>query len=266
VCVFAAAHGEQRSRRRRRHLLSTTSRRRWFSNGYQALASCAGLPRVGLGPPSSALPASPHSALAQIVARSTPDPELSGFRLMPGGAFALDTACSLCGAPSARSTCSTYHVENHETGRHLLRLLRDAAQRGVRVRLLIDDLYTARTDELLLGLTAHPNVEVRLFNPFTVGRARLSTRWLGVLFDFARANRRMHNKLMIADGAIAVAGGRNIGDRYFRRTAGENFIDLDTFAVDAIVPRLAELFDSYWKSPYVFPVQSVASSAQPREA
>ena len=87
--------------------------------------------------------------------------------------------------------------------------------RGVRVRLLLDDLYTGGNDPLLLGLAAHPNVEIRLFNPFMVRPESVGARVAASLFDFGRVNHRMHNKLFIADGAMAVAGGRNIGDEYF---------------------------------------------------
>ena len=133
-----------------------------------------------------------------------------------------------------------YQIDNDETGRYLLRTLRDAAQRGVRVRLLMDDLYTAGEDALLLALAATPNVELRLFNPFPAGRSSLLTPLLGVLLDFNRVHRRMHNKLFIADGAMAaVVGGRNIGNQYFTRSAGANFVDLDTFVIGALLPRLA---------------------------
>ena len=107
-----------------------------------------------------------------------------------------------------------------------------------RVRVLMDDLYTSGEDELLRGFAATPNVELRLFNPFPAGRGSLLARFGASLFDFNRVNRRMHNKLFIADGAMAVAGGRNIGNQSFRRTAGENFIDLDTFVTGALIPRL----------------------------
>ena len=101
-----------------------------------------------------------------------------------------------------------------------MRALRDAAARGVRVRLLLDDLYTGGNDPLLLGLAAHPNVEVRLFNPFMVRYESVAARVAASLFDFGRVNHRMHNKLFIADGAMAVAGGRNIGDEYFMAAPG----------------------------------------------
>jgi len=139
-----------------------------------------------------------------------------------------------------------------------MRMLRDAGQRGVRVRLLIDDLYTAGEDPLLLGLAATPNVEIRLFNPFPGGRdGGIISRYTASLADFKRVNHRMHNKLFIADGAFAVAGGRNIGNEYFMRDGVTNFVDIDTFITGALVPQLQFLFDHYWNSPFVYPLHSI---------
>ncbi|WP_418132900.1 phospholipase D family protein [Variovorax sp. 375MFSha3.1] len=228
-------------------------------------AGCATLPDEAPRPPTKTIAVSADTALGKIALASQPDPDLSGFRLMPGGDFAFDTRIQLARRAQRTLDVQYYQIENDETGRYLLRTLRDAAQRGVRVRLLMDDLYTSGEDELLLGLAATPNVELRLFNPFPAGRGSLLKRFTASLFDFSRVNRRMHNKLFIADGAMAVAGGRNIGNQYFRRTSGENFIDLDTFVTGALVPRLGSLFDQYWNSVYVRPIQSVVASDLPRE-
>jgi putative cardiolipin synthase len=227
---------------------------------------CASLPQGALGPPSTALPASADTVLGRIAAAASTDPDLSGFRLMPSGDFALDTRLQLARRAQRSLDVQYYLIENDETGRHLLRTLRDAALRGVRVRLLMDDLGTSGADELLLGFAATPNVELRLFNPFPAGRGGMATRFAASLFDFDRVNRRMHNKLFIADGAMAVAGGRNIGNEYFRRSTGANFIDLDTFVTGAIVPRLSRLFDRYWNSPQVLPVQAIVHSPLSAEA
>ncbi|WP_418146658.1 phospholipase D family protein [Variovorax paradoxus] len=228
-------------------------------------AGCATLPDEAPRPATRAMAASADTALGKIAQASQPDPDLSGFRLMPGGDFAFDTRIQLARRAQRTLDVQYYQIENDETGRYLLRTLRDAARRGVRVRLLMDDLYTSGEDELLLGLAATPNVELRLFNPFPAGRGSLLRRFTASLFDFSRVNRRMHNKLFIADGAMAVAGGRNVGNQYFRRTAGENFLDLDTFVAGALIPRLGALFDQYWNSVYVRPVQSVVASALTRD-
>ncbi|MED5619766.1 phospholipase D family protein [Ideonella sp. BN130291] len=229
------------------------------------LGACASLPPQAQRTPSHALPASGATVLGRIAADSSPAPELTGFRLLPIGAFALNTRIALAQRAQATLDVQYYHIANDQTGRYFLRSLRDAALRGVRVRLLVDDLYTAGSDPLLLGLAAHPNVEVRLFNPFPAGRDGLVTRFIASLADFRRVNHRMHNKLFIADGAMAVAGGRNVADEYFMRNLSANFVDLDAFITGALVPRLAALFDGYWNSDVVFPLHAIVPPTLPAE-
>jgi len=255
----------------------TGSRPSLFSRGLQLLrlgwalaatlvlaSGCAMLPAEFERAPSSAIPLSSDTGLGRLAKASAPDPDLSGFRLMPGGDFALNTRLELARRAERTLDVQYYQIENDETGRYFMRTLRDAANRGVRVRVLIDDLYTSGEDELLLGLAATPNVELRLFNPFP-GRGSMAERFGTSLFDFDRVNRRMHNKLFIADGAMAVAGGRNIGSQYFTQTSGENFLDIDTFVAGALIPRLQSLFDQYWNSPYVRPIGTVVPSSLSRE-
>jgi putative cardiolipin synthase len=194
---------------------------------------------------------------------------LSGFRLLSWPAQSLQTRIELIRRAQVSLDLQYYEIHDDGTGRYLLRALRDAAQRGVRVRLLIDDLYTAGSDPVLLGLAAHDNVEVRLFNPFPVGRNSLGARLTASLLDLGRVNHRMHNKLMVADGAMAVAGGRNIGNEYFLVSEDANYIDLDAFAVGPVVRDLAALFDQYWNSEYVYPIAAIVpndrSPAEQRE-
>ena len=203
--------------------------------------------------------------LGRIAQASSPDAELSGFRLMPGGDFALHTRLELVRRAERSLDVQYYEIKDDATGRTFLRALRDAARRGVRVRLLLDDLYTAGADELLLALAATPNLELRLFNPFAAGRGSLLQRFVASLFDFDRVNRRMHNKLLIADGAMAIAGGRNIGDPYFRQAADETFLDIDTFVAGALLPRLGELFDRYWNSEHVRTIGSIVAATSGRD-
>ncbi len=223
-------------------------------------SGCASLPPISAvkRQPSMGILASKDTPLGRIAADSTPSKELTGFRLMPIGSFALDTRLALARRAAVSLDVQYYQIHDDDTGRFLLRTLRDAAMRGVRVRLLMDDLYTEGEDEMLLGLAAHPNVEIRLFNPFPGGRdGGVLSRFTASLADFSRVNHRMHNKLFIADGAMAVAGGRNIGNEYFMRDGTHNFVDLDAFITGALVPQLQFLFDYYWNSPYVYPLQAV---------
>jgi cardiolipin synthase C len=225
------------------------------------LAGCASLPAKVDRPPSKAQGAAADTPLGRIVKASTADPEQSGFRLMPTGQYALQARLELARRAIRTLDVQYYQIHDDPTGRYLLRTLRDASERGVRVRLIIDDLYTAGMDPLLLGLDAYPNVEVRLFNPFPGGRQNFLTRFVVNWRDFDRVHRRMHNKLFIADGVMAVVGGRNIADEYFMASAGANFIDLDTFVIGGILPRLGELFDLYWNSDRVLPLRTIVKTS-----
>ncbi|WP_395059854.1 phospholipase D family protein [Polaromonas sp.] len=211
-------------------------------------------------PPTYALKVDASGDLAKIVTASTPPGEHSGFRLMPLGVYSLDARLELARRARYSLDVQYYVIENDGAGRLLLRTLKEAAQRGVRVRLLVDDLYTARTQQLLLALGATPNIEVRLFNPFCCAREQLAGRFITSAFDFARLNHRMHNKLFIADGVMAVAGGRNIADEYFTLNTAQNFIDMDALVVGQVMSELTAIFDAYWNSEEVYPVAAIVRS------
>ena len=220
-------------------------------------AGCGMLPPLGDRVPEAALAPQEDSALVRIARDSSPSPELTGFRLMPIGSYALDARVQLARRARHSIDAQYYQLNNDDTGRLLLRNLRDAAARGVRVRLLVDDLYTVGADDLLRSFAAFPNVEVRLFNPFCCGRTSIAAKYATSLADFGRLNHRMHNKLYIADGAIVVAGGRNIADEYFMRSMTDNFVDMDALMTGAVVPQLTRIFDTYWNSPYVYPIDAI---------
>ena len=235
------------------------------------LAGCGTLPAGVQRTPSTALAAADDSPLVVIARASTPSADETGVRLLPLGAFSLDARVQLAQRARRSLDVQYYVIENDPTGRLLLRELRAAAERGVRVRLLVDDLYTTHTDVLLRAFSAHPNVQVRLFNPFCCAReGGVAARFAASLFDFKRVNRRMHNKLFIADGVMAVAGGRNIADEYFLRHSEQNFVDMDAFLMGAVVPDLAAIFDRYWNSEVVYPIEAIdagrGSADEQREA
>jgi phosphatidylserine/phosphatidylglycerophosphate/cardiolipin synthase-like enzyme len=150
-----------------------------------------------------------------------------------------------------------YQLAHDRSGWQLLRALRDAAARGVRVRLLLDDLYAAGQDEMLAGLAALPHVQVRLFNPLPSRESDFAARVVLSLHQFGRINRRMHNKLLVADNSLAITGGRNVADEYFGRADAANFIDLDTLVAGPAVRELSAAFDAYWNSEQVYPVASL---------
>lgn len=141
------------------------------------------------------------------------------------------------------------------TGIMLFEALHEAADRGVRVRVLLDDNNTTHTDAVLAGLNSHPNIEVRLFNPFMLRQPR----WWGFLTDFSRLNRRMHNKSFTADNTLTIIGGRNIGDEYFGATDDVLFADLDVLSAGAAVQDVSTDFDRYWHSASAHPFERIVS-------
>lgn len=148
------------------------------------------------------------------------------------------------------------------TGNLLLRALHEAAQRNVRIRLLIDDNGTSGLDGKLALLNAEPNVEVRLFNPFPFR----TLKPLGFLTDFSRLNRRMHNKSFTVDGQATIVGGRNIGDEYFGATQGVAFADLDVMVAGAVVDEVSRDFDRYWNSESAYQLERLVSQPGERRA
>jgi putative cardiolipin synthase len=222
------------------------------------LAGCAGLPDVSARPDERSLPPASGSSLGLAAAASVPrGHQVSGVRLLVSGLVSLNTRIELIDRAESSIDLQVYRFKGDATGRRVMRALRDASARGVRVRVLVDDLYTADDELLLLGLAAHPRVEVRLFNPFGFGRNSQWARFLSALFGAERLHRRMHNKLQVVDGVMAIAGGRNIGDEYFEAQGDQLFYDFDVLVAGAVVPELSTAFDRYWNSAYSYDVHDV---------
>ncbi|RZI64440.1 MAG: phospholipase D family protein [Variovorax sp.] len=184
-------------------------------------------------------------------------PGLSGFQLMPEGATALNARLQLAQAAQRTIDAQYYILQKDASGKLFLHALLQAARRGVRVRLLIDDFYTAGKDPLFAALAGQPNFELRLFNPLAVRAGPLGLRVALSLSDVRRLNRRMHNKLFVADNSLAIAGGRNIADEYFMRSDVANFIDMDVLASGPVVPELSDTFDEFWNSRQVRPISEL---------
>jgi cardiolipin synthase C len=173
-------------------------------------------------------------------------PGLSGFDLITSGRTAFEARYAFARL-AQRSIDAQYFIwAGDATGRNMLQALLDAADRGVRVRLLLDDLNLQGSDINIDALNAHPNFHVRLFNPFETR----GFRPLDFLTDFDRVNHRMHDKVFIVDNAIAVIGGRNIADQYFAVNDEANFRDVDLFAAGGIVRAASREFDKFWNSPW----------------
>jgi len=220
------------------------------------VSGCGTVPVVPDRPTSGALH-SVDSPLARSVQASAPNPAMTGFLLMPNGFSSLDARVELASRAVHSLDVQYYLIANDRTGRLFMRSLRDAALRGVRVRLLVDDLYTIGGDEMFRDLAAFENVEVRLFNPFCCGRQSVATKFIASITAFEHLNHRMHNKLFIADGVVAVMGGRNIADEYFARSPTSNFVDMDVLVVGGVMQRLRDIFDAYWNSREAHPVEAI---------
>ncbi len=180
-------------------------------------------------------------------------PGLSGVRALSDGREAFEARMALAEAAEFSLDVQYYIWAMDLSGTLLLDALRRAADRGVRVRLLLDDGGTSGLDSVLAAIDSHPMIEVRLFNPFVLRRIKT----LGFLTDFKRLNRRMHNKSFTADGQVTVIGGRNIGDRYFKVQPSDLFIDLDVAAVGPAVEATCKSFQAYWHSDSSYPASRI---------
>ena len=186
-------------------------------------------------------------------------PSLSGIAVLADGRGAFAARAALADAAQRTLDLQYYIWHNDSTGLALFDAVRRAADRGVRVRFLMDDNNSAEIEDVLRTLDAHPNIEVRLFNPVRHRRWRV----LDFLTDFDRVNRRMHNKSMTADNQVSIVGGRNVGDEYFGAESGMVYVDLDVLAVGAVVPQVSRDFDRYWASASSYPLASVLEAAPP---
>ncbi|MDN4590642.1 phospholipase [Xenophilus aerolatus] len=225
-----------------------------------AMTACAELPKNVDRPESVALASPAGTALGDLVtARRGTAAAASGFALLDGPQAAYGARLAL--ADGAQKTLDLQYYAIHadaSTGR-LLRSVREAAARGVRVRILIDDFHSTGRNALVLELAYVPNIQVRLFNPLAGARSSSLGRIVNSLGDAKRIQQRMHNKLFIADNAMGITGGRNLGDAYFGHGDAGNFVDLDVLAAGPVVREMSKSFDSYWNNERSYPVQSLVS-------
>lgn len=228
------------------------------------LTSACSVTRPGIKPslPSSFIPPGDDAVLDRLFAQQRhADPAVSGVRLIGQGsdAFALR---ALTARAAGRSLDLQYYIWHSDaTGKCLAYEVLLAADRGVRVRLLLDDMDARSRDGLLMALDQHPNIDIRLFNPFATRSGALRT--LAEVFSRgSRLNHRMHNKAWIADGRIALVGGRNVGDEYFAASASVNFVDLDVLLAGSAVTDAERSFDEYWNSSSAVPISHLRRTAR----
>jgi cardiolipin synthase C len=208
---------------------------------------------------SEALRLGPDDALVAPFADALHShPSESGFRILPVGVDGLLLRLELIERARQSLDLQYYIFHYDESGVLIADALARAAQRGVRVRILVDDGETAAGDEQLLGLAGQANIAIRVFNPWRYRGHNRLLRGAEFVFSRKRLDYRMHNKLFVVDGAIAVFGGRNIGDQYFQVDPQSQFADDDVFAIGAAVDELARTFDRYWNSELAVPEQALA--------
>lgn len=224
------------------------------------LAACGVLPPLEPRSQSRAYTDTDTTRLGRVIAPlAAAHPGKSGIHPLLDARDAFAARVHLA-QTAERSLDVQYYIWHKDlTGTLLFDALREAAERGVRVRLLLDDNNTGGLDATLAALGSHSNIEVRLFNPM----AARSWRWLNYLTDFRRANRRMHNKSFTADNQATIIGGRNVGDEYFGATSGVLFSDLDVMAVGAVVQAVSDDFDLYWRSASAYPATRLLAPAAP---
>lgn len=234
-------------------------KRRWIAGtlvvllaAFGTLEGCTSLPALGNRTVSTAAVDTDGTRLGKsVLAASSEHPGKTGLVSLSTGHSAFAARALLANAAERTLDVQYYMWHADTTGKLLFASLKHAAERGVRVRLLLDDNNTTGMDQLLLALDGVPNMEVRLFNPF----AMRTLRPLGYLTDFSRLNRRMHNKSFTADNQITIVGGRNIGNEYFDAGSDVLFIDLDVIALGPVVREVSQDFDRYWNSKSAYPVK-----------
>lgn len=233
-----------------------------------ALAACGSLPPPGERPFSHAPTNTSDTPLARLIEQQRTagtKPALagsSGFVLLSGPQHAYGARLALIENASRTLDLQYYAIHADASTERLMAGLVSAARRGVRVRVLVDDYHSAGRDAQVMRLAFVPNIEMRMFNPVTGPRGWALGRLASVLWDFERAQKRMHNKLFIADNQMAIAGGRNLGDAYFGHSDAGNFVDLDVLAAGPVVQDLSHSFDSYWNHALAYPVQSLISQRE----
>ena len=225
------------------------------------LSACASLP------PGSSYPKSVSNALVRpeqsqlgvrLAAAKAAHPDLSGFKLLPVGIDSFLLRMEMADAATRTLDVEYFLIQSDDTGQLLIGALLRAADRGVRVRVLLDDAGSFGRDAQIRTLAGYPNIELRLFNPFAYRGTVDFFHVVEYAGDAARLNYRMHNKLIVADNEIGIVGGRNIGDEYFQGGRDFEFGDYDVIAAGPVVNRISKTFDTFWNSPMAIPIEALA--------
>lgn len=221
------------------------------------LAACASVPFDYPKETSVAIADASDTVLAREVDEWTSEHDgLSGFYPLADGMDALGARLRLLESAQSSVDIQYFLMKNDAAGGLFAAALLRAADRGVRVRFLLDDVFTTADDRTLISLDMHENIEVRLYNPV----ARGGIFYLNFLADFKRANRRMHNKSFTVDNSITVVGGRNIADEYFELRTDAEFLDFDVIGIGPVAADVSKVFDSFWNHERSVPMAAFAGN------
>jgi cardiolipin synthase C len=190
----------------------------------------------------------------------------SAFRIISVGVDGFLVRAQMINAAEKTLDLQYFIFRGDETGRLLTDALMRAADRGVRVRVLIDDGDTVAGDEQISALDGHPNIEIRIFNPFVYRGHSTLRRSIEFMLHASRLDYRMHNKLLLVDNAVALIGGRNIGNQYFQMDPDSQFADDDVFSAGPIAAQLSTVFDEYWNSRFAVPATALDHSRRSQRA
>jgi putative cardiolipin synthase len=225
------------------------------------LVACSSLRTSYVKPYSAAFNPPKATATARYVANKTADhTNESGFRLLSNNSDAMMSRVVLADKAAKSIDLQYYIFHADATGKLIAQRLLAAADRGVRVRMLVDDLDAGNAEKMLDALDAHPNIEVRLFNPFHTRNPSIISKIGQFIVDGPRLNRRMHNKSFIVDNTVMIVGGRNIGDAYFESGGTQHFRDLDVIGIGPVVAETSRAFDVYWNDKASVPVKAFDST------
>lgn len=219
------------------------------------LQACSTLPPSVAKTETHHLPPAADTALDKYArVEVNKHPHKSGFRLLSLSTNALLSRVALADHAAHSIDLQYYIFANDMTGHLMMQHLLAAADRGVRVRILLDDDNFDDKDHLFEALNSHPNIDIRLFNPFRTRNPTLVSRAVQFMLEWQRLNRRMHNKSFIVDNNLAIIGGRNIGDPYFDVGSDTHFRDLDVEVIGPVVQQASDAFDAYWNCDAAYPL------------
>ncbi len=226
------------------------------------LAGCTSMPKNYPKTPSTAFKDHKSTSIGKMFDReAAKHPGKSGFDIIRYGRQGFTSRIAMTEMAEKSLDLQYYVWEPDATGRLLAFYVLKAADRGVKVRVLLDDIGLEGRDKMIASLDAHPNIEIRIFNPFS----DRTSHGLNFVHDFDRVNHRMHNKTFLMDNTGVIIGGRNIGNHYFGVDDHMNFRDLDIFAAGPVVREISDVYDYFWNGEWSVPMKALVDKTYTQE-